>query len=171
MGVLIYTLTFHIYVPIWATSCITNLQATLSNVFEFPKSRKKEILCSSFGGYWNNSQAYTVQPYAILKMRKPCLCPCSTSPNALFAILYRRKNEEKFWTYNRFYLPAHLIYSIGSHELYFFSGIPWGTLVDLYLIIMNWVILDTVGMILSRFIYKSLLNIRYMVLFILMAAP
>jgi len=41
------------------------------------------------------------------------------------------------WYYNRFYLPAHLIYSIGSHKLYFFSGILWGTLVDLYLIIMN----------------------------------
>jgi len=34
--------------------------------------------------------------------------------------------------YNRFYLPAHLIYPIGSHKLYFISGIPWETLVDLY---------------------------------------
>jgi len=95
------------------------------------------------------------------------LLPCARR----WAIAGGNGSREDVGCYNRFYLPAHLIYSIGSHELYFFSGIPWGTLVDLYLIIMKWVILDTVGMILSRFIYKSLLNIRYMVLFILMAAP
>jgi hypothetical protein len=48
MGVLISTPTFHIYVPIWATYCVTNLQALLSNVFEFPASREKRDLVLFF---------------------------------------------------------------------------------------------------------------------------
>jgi len=32
--------------------------------------------------------------------------------------------------YNRSYLPAHLIHSITSHELYFFSGILWGIYIE-----------------------------------------
>jgi hypothetical protein len=45
MGALISTPTFHIYVPISATFCITNLQARLLNVFEFPaKSHKSEFV-------------------------------------------------------------------------------------------------------------------------------
>jgi len=76
-------------------------------------------------------------------------------------------------SYNRSYLLAHLIHSIGSHELYFFSGIPWGTLVDLYWIITKGVILYTVRMIVFIFIYNSLMNRWYKIYsyFILMAAP
>jgi len=59
------------------------------------------------------------------------VCYISTKPKVY--IKYNIVYWYRLYYSNRSYLPAHFTHSIGSHELYF-SGIPWETLVDLYLI-------------------------------------